>query len=90
MKRREFSAALGATGATAGTGPLPAAEADELHHLVSLSFDDEGWGPISPGYLERLLGRLRSIDAGRILATARTLVQALAGANPIQPAKPAK
>lgn len=41
--------------------------------------DDEGWGPISAGYLERLLGRLREIDSVRILPTARVLMQARAG-----------
>ncbi len=41
--------------------------------------DEEGWGPVSPGYLERLLGRLREIDTVRILPTARTLMQAKAG-----------
>ncbi len=41
--------------------------------------DDEGWGPISAGYLERLLGRLREIESVRILPTARVLMQARAG-----------
>jgi peptidoglycan/xylan/chitin deacetylase (PgdA/CDA1 family) len=41
--------------------------------------DDEGWGPISAGYLERLLGRLREIDSVRILPAARVLLQARAG-----------
>jgi len=38
--------------------------------------DEEGWGPIRPGYLERLLGRLREMESVRILPTARTLMQA--------------
>lgn len=41
--------------------------------------EEEGWGPVSPGYLEKLLGRLREIDSVRILPTARTLMQARAG-----------
>jgi len=41
--------------------------------------DEEGWGPVSPDYLERLLSRLRKIDSVRILPTARTLMQARAG-----------
>ncbi len=41
--------------------------------------DEEGWGPVSPGYLEKLLGRLREIDSVRILPTARALMQARAG-----------
>jgi hypothetical protein len=41
--------------------------------------DEEGWGPVSPGYLEKLLGKLREIDSVRILPTARTLMQAKAG-----------
>jgi peptidoglycan/xylan/chitin deacetylase (PgdA/CDA1 family) len=41
--------------------------------------DEEGWGPVSPAYLEKLLGRLREIDSVRILPTARTLMQAKAG-----------
>jgi peptidoglycan/xylan/chitin deacetylase (PgdA/CDA1 family) len=41
--------------------------------------DQEGWGPVSPGYLENLLGRLRGIDSVRILPTARALMQARAG-----------
>jgi len=41
--------------------------------------DEEGWGPVSPGYLENLLSRLRKIDSVRILPTARTLMQARAG-----------
>ena len=40
--------------------------------------DEEGWGPISPGYLEKLLGRLRETESVRILPTARTLMQAKA------------
>jgi hypothetical protein len=42
--------------------------------------DEEGWGPVSPGYLERLLDRLREIDSVRILPTCRTLMQARSGA----------
>ncbi len=38
--------------------------------------DEEGWGPISPGYLEKLLARLREIDSVRILPTGRALMQA--------------
>jgi len=38
--------------------------------------DEEGWGPIRPGYLEKLLGRLREIESVRILPTARALMQA--------------
>ena len=38
--------------------------------------DEEGWGPISPAYLERLLGRLRAIESVRILPTGRALLQA--------------
>jgi peptidoglycan/xylan/chitin deacetylase (PgdA/CDA1 family) len=41
--------------------------------------DEEGWGPVSPGYLERLLGRLREIDSVRILPTGRALMQGKAG-----------
>jgi peptidoglycan/xylan/chitin deacetylase (PgdA/CDA1 family) len=41
--------------------------------------DEEGWGPVSPGYVENLLSRLRKIDSVRILPTARTLMQARAG-----------
>jgi hypothetical protein len=37
--------------------------------------DEEGWGPITPGYLERLLGRLREIDTVRIIPAARALFQ---------------
>lgn len=38
--------------------------------------DEEGWGPISPGYLEALLARLRKLDSVRIVPTARALMQA--------------
>lgn len=38
--------------------------------------DEEGWGPIRPAYLERLLGRLRAIDSVRVLPTGRALMQA--------------
>jgi peptidoglycan/xylan/chitin deacetylase (PgdA/CDA1 family) len=38
--------------------------------------DEEGWGPIRPAYLERLLGRLRTIDSVRMVPTARALMQA--------------
>ena len=41
--------------------------------------DEEGWGPIRPGYLERLLARLRGIDTVRVLPTARALMQARGG-----------
>jgi peptidoglycan/xylan/chitin deacetylase (PgdA/CDA1 family) len=41
--------------------------------------DEEGWGPIRPGYLEKLLGRLREIESVRILPTARVLMQARGG-----------
>jgi peptidoglycan/xylan/chitin deacetylase (PgdA/CDA1 family) len=42
--------------------------------------DEEGWGPISHGYLERLLGRLTEIDSVRIVPTTRVLMQARSGA----------
>jgi len=38
--------------------------------------DEEGWGPIRPSYLERLLSRLREIKSVRILPTGRALLQA--------------
>jgi len=41
--------------------------------------DEEGWGPIRPAYLERLLGRLRQIESVRIVPTGRALMQAKAG-----------
>lgn len=41
--------------------------------------DDEGWGPIRPAYLEKLLGRLREIESVRIVPTGRVLMQAKAG-----------
>jgi peptidoglycan/xylan/chitin deacetylase (PgdA/CDA1 family) len=41
--------------------------------------DEEGWGPIRPSYLEKLLARLREIDSVRIVPTARTLMQAKGG-----------
>jgi peptidoglycan/xylan/chitin deacetylase (PgdA/CDA1 family) len=41
--------------------------------------DEEGWGPVRPGYLEKLLGRLREIESVRILPTARALMQARGG-----------
>lgn len=41
--------------------------------------DEEGWGPIRPEYLERLLARLKEIDSVRVLPTARVLMQARAG-----------
>ncbi len=41
--------------------------------------DEEGWGPIRPAYLEKLLGRLREIDSVRIQPTARVLMQAKSG-----------
>jgi peptidoglycan/xylan/chitin deacetylase (PgdA/CDA1 family) len=41
--------------------------------------DEEGWGPIRPAYLEKLLGRLREIESVRILPTARVLMQARGG-----------
>jgi peptidoglycan/xylan/chitin deacetylase (PgdA/CDA1 family) len=41
--------------------------------------DEEGWGPIRPAYLERLLGRLREIESVRVVPTARALMQARAG-----------
>jgi peptidoglycan/xylan/chitin deacetylase (PgdA/CDA1 family) len=41
--------------------------------------DQEGWGPIRPAYLEKLLGRLREIESVRILPTARALMQAKTG-----------
>jgi peptidoglycan/xylan/chitin deacetylase (PgdA/CDA1 family) len=42
--------------------------------------DEEGWGPIRPAYLERLLGRLREVESVRILPVGRALLQARAGA----------
>jgi peptidoglycan/xylan/chitin deacetylase (PgdA/CDA1 family) len=36
---------------------------------------EEGWGPVSSGYLENLLSRLREIDSVRILPTGRALMQ---------------
>jgi peptidoglycan/xylan/chitin deacetylase (PgdA/CDA1 family) len=41
--------------------------------------DEEGWGPIRPSYLEKLLGRLREIESVRILPTGRALMQAKSG-----------
>ena len=41
--------------------------------------DEEGWGPITAPYLERLLGRLREIESVRIVPTGRALMQAKAG-----------
>jgi len=41
--------------------------------------DEEGWGPIRPAYLERLLGRLRQIESVRMIPTGRALMQAKAG-----------
>jgi len=41
--------------------------------------DEEGWGPIRPSYLEKLLGRLRERDSVRILPTGRALMQAKSG-----------
>ena len=41
--------------------------------------DEEGWGPIRPTYLEKLLGRLREIESVRIIPTGRALMQAKAG-----------
>jgi hypothetical protein len=38
--------------------------------------DEEGWGPIRPAYLEKLLRRLREIESVRILPTGRALMQA--------------
>lgn len=37
--------------------------------------DEEGWGPITPAFLERLLARLRQIDSVRIVPTARAVLQ---------------
>ena len=37
--------------------------------------DEEGWGPIRPAYLEKLLGRLRAIDSVRVLPTCRAILQ---------------
>lgn len=37
--------------------------------------DEEGWGPVRPAYLEKLLGRLREMDSVRLLPTARALLQ---------------
>ena len=41
--------------------------------------DEEGWGPIRPAYLEKLLGRLREIESVRVVPTARVLMQARGG-----------
>lgn len=41
--------------------------------------DEEGWGPIRPEYLDRLLARLRTIDSVRVVPTARALMQARNG-----------
>jgi len=41
--------------------------------------DEEGWGPIRPAYLERLLARLSKIDSVRVVPTARALMQAKSG-----------
>jgi hypothetical protein len=41
--------------------------------------DEEGWGPVRPAYLERLLERLRQIESVRIIPTGRALIQAKAG-----------
>jgi len=38
--------------------------------------DEEGWGPIRPEYLEKLLERLRRINSVRIVPTGRALLQA--------------
>ena len=38
--------------------------------------DEEGWGPISPGYLEKLLLKLTKIESVRVVPTARALLQA--------------
>ena len=38
--------------------------------------DEEGWGPIRPTYLERLLERLLEIDSVRIIPAARAIMQA--------------
>ena len=41
--------------------------------------NEEGWGPIRPEYLTKLLARLRAIDSVRVLPTARVLMQAKGG-----------
>ena len=41
--------------------------------------DEEGWGPIRPAYLERLLARLKETGSVRVLPTARVLMQARGG-----------
>ncbi len=41
--------------------------------------DEEGWGPIRPAYLERLLAGLRGMDSVRVLPTGRALMQAKGG-----------
>ena len=41
--------------------------------------DEEGWGPIRPAYLEKLLARLRAIESVRIVPTGRALMQAKGG-----------
>jgi peptidoglycan/xylan/chitin deacetylase (PgdA/CDA1 family) len=42
--------------------------------------DGEGWGPISSGYLERLLARLLNIETVRILPAGRALARPARGA----------
>jgi len=62
---------------------------ETLERLLALSegwlvynlhgLDEEGWGPIRPAYLQRLLARLRMIDSVRVVPTARALMQAKGG-----------
>ena len=44
--------------------------------------DDEGWGPLSADYLDRLLGRLTAIPTVKVLPTGAALRQA--GAPPVR------
>jgi peptidoglycan/xylan/chitin deacetylase (PgdA/CDA1 family) len=40
--------------------------------------DEEGWGPIRAGYLEKLLARLQAIETVRVLPTCRAILQSRA------------
>lgn len=44
--------------------------------------DDEGWGPIGSGYLDRLLGRLRSIESVVVMPVGRALSECIAKPPP--------
>lgn len=45
--------------------------------------DDEGWGPIRSSYLERLLGKLRSIDSVAVMPVGRALSECVSASPPI-------